>query len=169
MSIEFVEKKFDSYTDLKVVAEDAVGELTLKGWKILAIMSEQVTDSVSGSVPVPNNGSYMTAQATMPLVRGVLRFMMGFDKESVTADLRKQLAALREECTKQSVDIKNLKTAAVNDQLLIKTAAENYETAVRRRDAAHSMTEKMETDLAKLREALGTQQFNAIVSGKEPG
>lgn len=166
MSIEIVEEKFQKYADLKVVGASDVERWTMTGWKILAVMTDQMISSQSISMPVPTGGSWCTGSGSVPVVETVLKFLMGQDKESLVVELRTQNAKLVEETNKYATSMTQLHRKVTSLEADVNNSTHARELQAKETRELREKALKMENDLGKLRAALGTKQFDELLAPK---
>ena len=171
--------------------ETEFSELANRGWTLIAIIQEknykvgEESNLVCPGPPTPNgqckHGSWSNCTIVdsfnVPVEYTETKYVMGRDEDTIIGDLSQQLEDKNNECERHLMQIDklvsdlNLSGKAVkkmeNESDCAERSADNYRTQIAEQDdriVGHLKTiNKMETDLAKVREHFGRVQFEAAL------
>lgn len=157
----------------QVVEAYLVNTLSLQGYKLIGMYQEMYPETVNCSVPHPNP-SYANETAYKQELGTQTRtfFIMTLDEES-------SLAQINHECEKQKQNVSLAEAAQREAETQLKSAtserdrarseAENLRLKLEsKREQCNNMSItklKMEDDLGKIREAIGSRQMDEILNG----
>ncbi len=171
-------ERFDKETaadlgECKVVAEGDLHNLTSAGWHLVAMMDQAIPGmSSSKTVFNPNPSAYPQTATDYeygpPL--NVTKYLIARSKDDTMSTLASSRDAAAAAEVAAQKEVKTLKEALVLLQEVVdsRQATINY-TETRAKSAyeqaanERKIRERLETDLGKLREAIGSKQFKDIV------
>jgi len=176
-----VASPYDRYHHLKIVGDHELAGVTQQGWRLVAIVQEQGYMMACEQVPNPNPtyGGTIGAQRAMPSL--TTRYVVGRDEESALAEVHrtvemkdKKLAEALQETRELRVKAEGAdKVERENSRLaewLAKAQKDLHEVQaalVRERDLQREKLRKYETDLGKVRSALGDLRMAEILGPKD--
>lgn len=159
---------------VKVVSAGQVEHESLMGFKLIGIYQEGDYTSVSEQVPDPNGGySGATMGVTKYVPTSETFFVMRKDEKSALADMKKSVDFAREKqreaenaFAEKEKEAKDYQERLEGQARTIERHGRDLMTCQENRNRLQDSNTKMEKDLGKLREAIGTKQFNEIL-GRE--
>jgi septal ring factor EnvC (AmiA/AmiB activator) len=144
--------------------------MTSRGWRLVAIIHEQVVKQVYEETQ-PNQNGYRT-QITKNIVMDVARYLIGREKESVLDDVSKRAddAEAKKNTAESTVcELKRELTkigTALNEQ---SSVVEKLKAGIDTRDKtvfeARKTIQKFEGDIGKIRSAIGEIRMKEILEG----
>jgi len=160
----------------KVVDADGLLIATMDGWNLLAIVQGKEVVPCRDQVPDPRPDAYcgatVEALVHVPSVRTL--FVVGLDKEDSIARLSKQVEDRDKTIAKAAEELAAARAAVEGHAEVVagfnKRLADIREMRNRtadERDAIRDSSQKMEGDLAAIRESLGSKQFDSIIADCE--
>jgi hypothetical protein len=168
---------------LKVVGADAVENMCNDGWCLLAVLSTSAIREANVNVPIPSiniNGSYASGSvdnnsyAVQPVTVNVPMFLFGKDEHSVTAKLRAEINAKNKHINEMQAAIKNYedtnneRSKEIDDcKSKVETLQEDKINCQQLLDSKSKMINKIEKDISKVRDYVGSKKFNEIIAGIE--
>jgi len=174
---------YGKYEELQVVGGGKVHELTLQGWKLIAIMGDECTEPayIEHVQFVPSHEDQYGSQkpeewksitAQRDTVVRTLLFLMGLDRDVATERLREKVRELKLQSIESDVKFKELEKDMSKDRHELGRLgssnghlAETNSNLHTELDAKSEVLNRMEEDMAKIRKAVGELEFNKILQG----
>ncbi len=165
-------------TATKVVSEHELAAVTKAGWRLVCIVTTQeaihLSEEIEPPPPQPGYNNYVqpTRSKGRTELGTVSKFLVELDKESVLHELRGALELQR--VATDHAELENRKTK--EDLQILNQMLANKTSEIERRSSEYAMlTEtlrvgqgfrrKLEEDIAKIREAIGSSKMKEILGG----
>jgi len=171
---------YAKYTLMKFIDPTELEIWTRSGWKLLEVHNSSKLDVFTGRreeiVPSAHEGYASTKERLsfdVPFVMNELKCIIGLDNETSLSELDKELKSQQSriasglEMIKNKTDeVETLKKTLIDQSGQIERTNTYVDNVKNYSDRLKAMTEKMERDLARIRQAIGSVEFDRIT--KEP-
>ncbi len=165
-------EKLNIKGELAIVSGHGISKHSLEGWELVAIINESVVTYVDDEAiqHYPGSGSStVTVKKAIPFSQA--SYLMRRNEESVIAMLGEKNKTLEEALAKQKTDTQDIENALNAEiesknqiQELLDQTAKVREQENEQFHELRDSYQKMEDDLAKVREAIGTQRMHEILA-----
>lgn len=163
---------------LRVVYADEVEKMCNEGWKLIAILNSNEVRSFDSSTPVyrppdsyGNCGVVEQWPNPMPYTQNIIQFLFGKDERSVIEKLRKELHEKAERVEDLLGAVKICEDTVSERNEYIDTLQARIDRKSADAQATHEELEskrkvinKLENDISKIREYVGSKKFAEIVN-----
>jgi predicted nuclease with TOPRIM domain len=174
---------YSKYEELKVVHSGEVHDLTMDGWKLIAVMGAENIEPeyIEHAQYVPGHkdeyGSYVSAQwqkTSISKERAVkiLLFLMGLERNAVTERLRGQLEdahRANENANKTIDDIVREKIKLEKEIKVLNAQVDSqqhsYSSLSSELQTKSEILNRMEEDMAKITKAFGELEVKKVLQG----
>jgi hypothetical protein len=154
----------------KVIDAKDVEAWTTQGWALVHPYQDHEVMTAHESQAVMGVGGYPTTLATTKSHLGlVTRYLIRKAPDAVQEELRDRIRKLQNEAglvVELRRQLANVEAVHNETQKRLESSQQEVESIRKDREAFRASARKLETDLGKLREAIGAMKFNEIVGVK---
>jgi hypothetical protein len=161
-------EKFAAYQEVDGMQLD---HMTSNGWIIVALLSTDVVDTQSSNKPYTDSNGYQTTQyVDETYVLKQPRYLVGKTRDKVLEELRESERDAVQHSKNYQADVTVFKEQVEGKEKTIAAKEreidqqhERIQGLQQKANDARSMQQKMEGDLAKVRQAVGDIKFKEII------
>jgi hypothetical protein len=161
----------EKYAEYQEVDGLNLALLTSNGWVIVALLTADVTDMQSSSKPYTGSDGYQqTSYVEETFVLKQPRYLVGKTRDKVLEELRESEREAVQEAKNHQADATVFKGQVEGKEKTIAAKQreadqqhERIQGLQEKANEARSMQQKMEGDLAKVRQAVGDIKFKEII------
>jgi len=153
--------------NIKVVSQDKVEELSRAGWRLVAIVETMMTGSVSSN---EYSGGQTITRYGPPTVMTTVQYVMHLDPQSslalAAAERDEARVKAADEATKRAQAEKYAaaeKETACKAEMSVGTLKKHIDEHQIKAEDERKLRQRLETDLAKIRKAIGDLRFKEVV------